>query len=100
MRADIHYGREQLPPLNGPNTDARDQSSPDHHIQLATHGRSIQMCHGLDIERKVLKLEEHRHETAAPQISASGSKRCLALCGVTYRIGSHSVSHFVNEDSQ
>ena len=23
-----------------------------------------------------------------------------ALCGVTYRIGSHSMSHFVNEDSQ
>jgi hypothetical protein len=42
---DIHYGREQLAPLKGPNTDARDQSSPDHHIQLATNGRSIQICH-------------------------------------------------------
>jgi hypothetical protein len=40
MRAVIHYGREQLVPLKGPNTDARDQSSPDHHIQLATHARS------------------------------------------------------------
>jgi len=50
--------------------------------------------------KKVLKLEEHRRETDAPQIAASGRKRCLALCGVTYRIGSHSMSHFVNEDSQ
>jgi hypothetical protein len=52
------------------------------------------------MKKKAPKLEEHRHETAAPQISASGSKHCLALCGVTYRIGSHSASHFVNEDSQ
>ena len=44
--------------------------------------------------------EGKRRETSPPQILASGSKRCLALCGVTYRIGSHSVSHFVNEDSQ
>ena len=28
--------------LNGPNTDARDQLSPDRHIRLAPHGRSIQ----------------------------------------------------------
>src|SRR5438128_11973685 len=28
--------------LNGPNTDARDQLSPDRHIRLALHGRSIQ----------------------------------------------------------
>ena len=27
--------------LNGPNTDARDQLSPDHYIRLAPHGRSI-----------------------------------------------------------
>jgi transposase InsO family protein len=33
--------REQNTPLNGPNTDARDQSSPDPHIRLAPHGRSI-----------------------------------------------------------
>jgi hypothetical protein len=45
-------------------------------------------------------LGEHRHETAAPQISASGSKRWVALCGVTYRIGCQSMSPFVNEDSQ
>src|SRR3974377_1463813 len=56
--------REQNAPFNGPNTDARDnhlqivtsglhrtagpyrcarQSSPDRHIRLAPHGRSIQM---------------------------------------------------------
>jgi len=34
--------REQDTPFNGPNTDARDQLSPDRHIQLAPHGRSIQ----------------------------------------------------------
>src|SRR5271166_4358326 len=34
--------REQNTPFNGPNTDARDQLSPDRHIQLAPHGRSIQ----------------------------------------------------------
>ena len=33
--------REQNTPVNGPNTDARDQSSPDRHIRLAPHGRSI-----------------------------------------------------------
>jgi transposase InsO family protein len=33
--------REQNAPFNGPNTDARDQSSPDRHIRLAPHGRSI-----------------------------------------------------------
>ena len=32
---------EQNTPFNGPNTDARDQSSPDRHIRLAPHGRSI-----------------------------------------------------------
>jgi hypothetical protein len=30
--------------LKGPNTDEQDQLSPDRHIRLATHGRSIQMC--------------------------------------------------------
>ena len=33
--------REQNTPFNRPNTDARDQLSPDRHIQLAPHGRSI-----------------------------------------------------------
>ncbi|MGB8710592.1 MAG: integrase core domain-containing protein, partial [Methyloceanibacter sp.] len=33
--------REQNTPVNGPNTDARDQLSPGRHIQLAPHGRSI-----------------------------------------------------------
>ncbi len=33
---------EQNTPVNGPNTDARDQLSPHRHIQLAPHGRSIQ----------------------------------------------------------
>src|ERR1700693_4348037 len=31
--------------VQGPDTEAQDQSSPDHQIQLATHGRSIQKCH-------------------------------------------------------
>src|SRR5271157_4824143 len=35
--------REQNTPLNGPNTDARDQLSPDRHIKLAPHGRSDRM---------------------------------------------------------
>ena len=29
MGADIHYGQEQVAPLKGPNTDERDQSSPN-----------------------------------------------------------------------
>jgi hypothetical protein len=33
--------REENTPFNGPNTDARDQLSPDRHIRLASHGRSI-----------------------------------------------------------
>ena len=37
---------EQNTPFNGPNTDARDQSSPDRHIRLAPHGRSIQKYMG------------------------------------------------------
>jgi hypothetical protein len=31
-------------PFKGPNTDEPDQLSPDRHLRLATHGRSIQMC--------------------------------------------------------
>src|SRR6266550_7807626 len=43
MRADIHDGQgARNAPCNGPNTDARDQLSPDRHIRLAPHGRSIQ----------------------------------------------------------
>src|SRR5438034_1269817 len=45
MCADIHDGREQNAPFKGPNTEAQDQLSPDQHIRLATHGRSIQKCH-------------------------------------------------------
>src|SRR6202035_2983499 len=42
MRADIHDGQEaRNAPCNGPNTDAQDQLSPDRHIRLAPHGRSI-----------------------------------------------------------
>src|SRR5215213_2066122 len=44
MCADIHDGQEHKPSVQGPNTEAQDQSSPDHQIQLATHGRSIQRC--------------------------------------------------------
>src|SRR6201982_1248972 len=40
MRADIHDGQgARNAPCNGPNTDARDQLSPDHYIRLAPHGR-------------------------------------------------------------
>src|ERR1700756_2977844 len=43
MRADIHDDQgARNAPCNGPNTDARDQLSPDRHIRLAPHGRSIQ----------------------------------------------------------
>ena len=43
MRADIHDGQgARNAPCIGPNTDARDQLSPDHYIRLAPHGRSIQ----------------------------------------------------------
>src|ERR1700721_1564716 len=43
MRADIPDCQEaRNAPCNGPNTDAQDQLSPDRHIRLAPHGRSIQ----------------------------------------------------------
>jgi hypothetical protein len=29
--------------INGPDTEAQDQLSPNHHFRLATRGRSIQM---------------------------------------------------------
>src|SRR5665647_2355017 len=35
----------KMAPFKGPNTDEPDQLSPDRQIRLATHGRSIQMCH-------------------------------------------------------
>src|SRR5215471_7241618 len=44
MCADIHDGQERTRSIQGPDTEAQDQPSPDHHIQLATHGRSIQKC--------------------------------------------------------
>src|SRR6266481_5093850 len=44
MCADIHDGQEHKSSVQGPDTEAQDQSSPDHHIRLATHGRSIQRC--------------------------------------------------------
>jgi transposase InsO family protein len=34
--------RKQNASINGPNTDMQDQLSPERHIQLAPHGRSIQ----------------------------------------------------------
>ena len=40
-------GRGAIAPSKGPNTDEQDQLSPDLQIRLATHGRSIQMCHFL-----------------------------------------------------
>src|SRR5215472_2341677 len=39
MRADIHYGRATR------SAQRAGYRSPDHLIQLATHGRSIQMVH-------------------------------------------------------
>jgi len=44
MCADIHDGQEHKPSVQGPDTEAQDQSSSDRQIQLATHGRSIQRC--------------------------------------------------------
>ena|SRR5665213_1832923 len=35
----------KMAPFKGPNTDEPDQLSPDRQIRIATHGRSIQMCH-------------------------------------------------------
>ena len=40
MCADIHDGQEHKRSVQGPDTEAQDQSSPNHHIRLATHGRS------------------------------------------------------------
>jgi hypothetical protein len=45
MCADIRDGQEQKRSIQGPDTEAQDQLSPDHHIQLAMHGRSIHKCH-------------------------------------------------------
>ena len=42
--ARISDGQEQKRSIQGPDTEAQDQPSPDHHFQLATHGRSIQKC--------------------------------------------------------
>jgi hypothetical protein len=42
---DIHDGQEHKSSVQGSDTEAQDQLSPDHHIRLATHGRSIRMGH-------------------------------------------------------
>src|ERR1700759_3625894 len=53
MRADIHDGQEaRNAPCNGPNTDAQDELSPDRHIRLAPHGRSIQSIWSNDDGRR------------------------------------------------
>lgn len=61
--------REQKTPVNGPNTDARDQLSPDRHIQLAPHGRSIQKYmvkrHGPPSQGWRTFLRNHAPEIAA-----------------------------------
>ena len=44
MRADIHDGQEHKRSMQGPDTEAQDHP-PFVQIRLATHGRSIQMCH-------------------------------------------------------
>jgi hypothetical protein len=44
MCADIHDGQEQKRSIQGPDTEAQDQASPDHHIQLATHGAAVSRC--------------------------------------------------------
>jgi hypothetical protein len=48
MCADIHDGQEHKRSVEGPDTEAQDQSSPDHHIRLATHGRSKRAKTGSD----------------------------------------------------
>src|SRR5437660_356891 len=63
MRADIHDGQgARNAPCNGPNTDARDQLSPDHYIRLAPHGRSIQkyMVGGTEREHRGHQLQSAR----------------------------------------
>ena len=61
--------REQYAPFNGPNTDARDQSSPDRHIRLAPHGRSI---HKYMIKRRGPRSQSWRTflRNHAPDIAA------------------------------
>ena len=61
--------REQYAPFNGPNTDARDQSSPDRHIRLAPHGRSI---HKYMIKRRGPRSQTWRTflRNHAPDIAA------------------------------
>jgi hypothetical protein len=53
VRADIYDGQEQCCSIQGPDTEAQVQLSPDHQIQLATRGRSIQKCQDMARAPKV-----------------------------------------------
>jgi hypothetical protein len=72
--------REQNTPFNGPNTDARDQSPPDHHIRLAPHGRSIQKYMGDGV--LVYFGYPQAHEDDAEQAARAG----LALVDAVGRL--------------
>jgi hypothetical protein len=66
MRADIHDGQEQKRSIQGPDTEAQDLSSPDHHIRLATHGRSIQMCQVRTLGASCQAQRNVKFRSAAP----------------------------------
>jgi hypothetical protein len=73
MCADIHDGRERNAPFKGPNTDARDQLSSDQHIRLATHGRSIQMCH----KPTHVVQQKNRYSITSSARASSGSGKVM-----------------------
>jgi hypothetical protein len=73
MCADIRDGQEQKRSIQGPDTEAQDQLSPDHHIQLATHGRSIQTapavqeeCEARSKELMVIGSSKRPPDSGAP----------------------------------
>jgi hypothetical protein len=70
MCADIHDGQEHKRSVQGPDTEAQDQSSPDHQIQLATHGRSIQKCHYQTSTAQTLDERRIFNGTALPPLKA------------------------------
>ena len=47
-RADIHDGQEHKRSVQGPDTEAQDQSSPDHHIRLAAERAKEHGCAQMD----------------------------------------------------
>ena len=89
MRADIHDGQEaRNAPCNGPNTDARDQLSPDRHIRLAPHGRSIQSTWSNDGDRQARDGElfcATTRRTSPPWICSWFRPLALDCCTVLHR---------------